>query len=87
MESVLKVDGGDQIGHMVPIPLNEVFKAPEPMEPIVHERPFFDVLNKNKHLEIDSVSTTFSEQDAFIWGRRLLDSGDPNAVFNLESYN
>ena len=87
MESVLKIDGGVKIATMVPIPLNEVFKAPDPMQPIVHERPFFDVLNKNKHLEVDSVSTTFTESEAYNWGRRLLDSGDPNADFNMDSYN
>ncbi len=48
MESVLKSDQGDSIGHMIPIPLSEVFKTRVPMQPDL-TLPFYSIMDKNIH--------------------------------------
>jgi hypothetical protein len=48
MESVLKSDQGDSIGHMIPIPQSEVFKTRVPMQ-ADFTLPFYSIMDKNIH--------------------------------------
>ena len=48
MESVLKSDQGDSIGHMIPIPQSEVFKTRVPLQADL-TLPFYSIMDKNIH--------------------------------------